>query len=76
MYELFVSETCPYSIKVMEYFKENDIPYRKKAVSSPEIMEELIRLGGIEQVPFLYNPEDGTRMYESDEIIEYAERNK
>ena len=76
MYELFVSETCPYSIKVMEYFKENGISYLKKAVSSPEIIEELIGLGGIEQVPFLYNPDDGTRMYESDKIIEYVERNK
>jgi len=76
MYELYVSETCPYSIKVINYFMANNIPFVKKVITDRAYYEELMDLGGMHQVPFLYNPDDGTKMYESDEIIEYAEKNR
>lgn len=71
MIELFILETCPHSQKVMEYMEENDIKYEKKDISKPENHEKLMELGGVDQVPFLYIPEDDVKMYESDDIIEY-----
>ena len=76
MYELYVSETCPYSIKVMEYFKAKDIPFKKKLIEDYANLEELINLGGMQQVPFLHDTAAGIKMYESDDIIEYAGKNK
>lgn len=35
--------------------------------------EELIELGGIAQVPFLVDPNTGTKMYESADIVDYLE---
>ena len=76
MYELYVSETCPYSIKVMDYFKEKNIPFKKKLIEDYANLKELMNLGGIKQVPFLHDTATGIKMYESDDIIEYAGKNK
>lgn len=72
MYELYVLETCPYSIKVMKYFDENNIPYEKKLINKPENLAKLMELGGKQQVPFLHDTDNDVKMYESDEIIEYV----
>jgi len=69
MIDLYVSETCPYCRKVMEYFDENNIEYNKKDVSYSENLERLIKIGGISQVPFMVD--GSTKMYESSDIIEY-----
>lgn len=71
MFELFVLDSCPYSIKVMNFMKENNIKYKKRVVSEPENYDLLQKLGGKSQVPFLYDEEKGLKMYESDDIIEY-----
>lgn len=76
MFELYILETCPYSRKVMDYFDENGIEYTKHDVSKQENHDELIELGGKNQVPFLYDPENDISLYESDDIIEYADNNK
>lgn len=76
MIELFILETCPHSQKVMRFLKENDIEYEKKDITFPENLEELMEIGGVQQVPFLYIPEDGIKMYESDDIIEYLKENE
>ena len=76
MYELYVSETCPYSTKVMDYLRENDIPFKKKLIDDYTNIEELTKLGGIRQVPFLHDTTAGIMMYESDDIIKYVSKNK
>lgn len=76
MIELFIMETCPYSQKVMEFAKENDIDYKKMDISKPENLDKLMELGGMRQVPFLYDPENDVTMYESDDIIEYLKENE
>ena len=69
MVDLYISETCPYCRKVMEFCKNNNIEYNKKDVSVMENYQELMQIGGKNQVPFLV---DGSiKMYESDDIIEY-----
>jgi len=71
MIELYIMETCPYSRKVMDFTKENHIEYDKKDISKQENLDELIKLGGKVQVPFLYDRENDISMYESNDIIEY-----
>lgn len=72
MFDLYVSETCPYCRKVMDYFDEQGIVYNKRSVSEPENLNMLLKLGGKAQVPFLDDIENGISMYESDDIIEYV----
>ena len=40
-------------------------------IGDPENAEALIARGGKQQVPYLIDPETGTEMYESDDIVEY-----
>ena len=72
MFDLYISETCPYCRKVMDFFEENNIKYNKKNVMEPENLNMLLKLGGKAQVPFLDDFENNIFMYESDDIIEYA----
>ena len=72
MFDLYISETCPYCRKVMDFFEENNIKYNKKNVMEPENLNMLLKLGGKAQVPFLDDFENNVSMYESDDIIEYA----
>lgn len=71
MPELFILESCPYYKKVMEFLDENSISYKKLDVSEPENYDNLQKIGGKSQVPFLYDKEKDVKMYESDDIIEY-----
>lgn len=71
MPELFILESCPYCKKVMEFLDENSISYKKLDVSEPENYDNLQKIGGKSQVPFLYDKEKDVKMYESDDIIEY-----
>ncbi len=72
MLDLYISETCPYSRKVMDYFEENHIEYNKKDISNPENLNMLLKIGGERQVPFLDDTDNKISMYESDDIIDYV----
>ncbi len=72
MLDLYILETCPYCRKVMDYFEANGIKFNKKNISDKENREELIKLGGHEQVPFLCDTSNHKCMYESDDIISYV----
>lgn len=72
MFDLYISETCPYCRKVIDFFEENNIKYNKKNVIEPENLNMLLKLGGKAQVPFLDDFEKNISMYESDDIIKYA----
>lgn len=76
MLDLYISETCPYSIKVMNYFNNHNIDYNKKDITKGENLEKLIELGGERQVPFLHDTDNDVSMYESDDIIEYVKNKK
>ncbi len=71
MFELFELERCPYCQKVMKFMDANNIKYRKHNIEDKQEEENLIRLGGKRQVPFLYDQKSGLNMYESADIIEY-----
>lgn len=73
MLDLFILETCPYCKKVMNYMKENNIKYHKFDTSNSDNALRLMSIGGIDQVPFLYNEDTNDKIYESDLIISYLE---
>ena len=64
MLELFILETCPYCLKVMEYMDKNNIEYRKIDISNEESKNALIQIGGKRQVPFLVDRDRNIQMYE------------
>ena len=76
MVELFISETCPYSIKVMDFFEANNIEYIKRDIAEPSNIKILLEKGGKSQVPFLVDREHGMSLYESEDIIDYVKRLK
>ena len=72
MLELYDFEGCPYCRKVREVLCELDLDYLVHPVAqgSPR-RQELKELGGKVQVPYLVDPNTHTRLYESEDIIDY-----
>ena len=77
MIEVYLAERCPYCVKVRVYLEQAGIAYVLKPVllgsATSPWKEELRRLGGKTQVPYLVDPERNVKMYESDDIIEYLQ---
>jgi glutathione S-transferase len=73
--ELFNMEASPYCRKVREELCELDLDYRVRNVAkkSPR-RAELVERGGKMMVPYLIDPNTGTEMYESDDIIAYLRK--
>jgi glutathione S-transferase len=73
--ELYDFEACPYCRKVREVLCELDLDYLAHPVArgSPR-RAALVRLGGKMQAPYLIDPNTGTRLYESEDIIAYLNR--
>ena len=70
--ELYDFEGCPYCRKAREVLCELDLDYLSHPVAhgSPR-RKRLVQLGGKMQVPYLIDPNTGTHLYESDEIMDY-----
>lgn len=75
MLELFSMDSCPYCVKVKDYFKTHNIKYTEHNVNDPEKAMELMKIGGKAQVPFLADREKNIYIYNSDDIIKYAKEN-
>lgn len=74
--KLYMFETCPFCRKVIreiESSNRNDIEFRD-IHKNEEYRQELISVGGKEQVPCLFI--DGKPMYESDDIIQWLRENQ
>src|SRR5215468_10659187 len=70
--ELYDFEACPYCRKVREVLSELDLDYRVHPVAQGSARRaELVRRGGKMQAPYLVDPNTGTELYESDDIICY-----
>ncbi len=70
--ELWEFEGCPYCRKVREVLCELDLDYLSRPVARGSARREtLVALGGKMQVPYLVDPNTGTKLYESDGIIRY-----
>lgn len=73
MLKLYATDYCPFCWKVRNAFKDMGIEY-EFIPSDPGTAggEELLKLGGKAQTPFLVDTERGVQMYESDDIIAYG----
>ncbi len=71
---LYHKQTCPFCIKVLHYLEQEGINVPMKNVADYDNYEELLKIGGKGQVPCLVI--DGKALYESDDIIQWFERNK
>jgi len=70
--ELYDFEGCPYCRKVREALCELDLDYLVHPVGKGSAHRAQLRaIGGTVQAPYLIDPNTGTRLYESDEIIDY-----
>ena len=72
VFELYILETCPYCRKVIDFMKERNIEHKTFDIANPENLETLMELGGVRQVPFLYDKDNEVAMYESCDIIDYV----
>lgn len=70
---LYVRTGCPYCAKVLEALKRLRVGCELRNIENPKVAEELIALGGKQQVPFLVDRERGVEMYESGDIIKYLD---
>jgi glutaredoxin 3 len=70
---LYYFQSCPFCIKVLEYMKSSNIviPMHDILVD-PEAMDQLIRIGGKQQVPCLVV--GGKALYESEDIMMWFEK--
>lgn len=66
---LYKLATCPYCQKVFRFLDKHNLELKMLDITEGTNKEDLIRLGGEEQVPALLV--DGKILYESDDIIKY-----
>lgn len=72
--KLYYMKFCPFCMKVTKYMKDNDINIEMVDIKANHANEEeLIRLGGKDQVPMLLI--DGKPLYESGDIIKWFKEN-
>lgn len=68
---LYKMEGCPFCQKVLNHLEEKNMQFKSMDISDPVNLDELLHLGGDEQVPFLVDTDHNAKMYESDDIINY-----
>lgn len=74
---IYQFETCPFCIKVRRALKRMDLNIELRDAKKQPFRDELVKGGGVLQVPCLRNvgPDGKVQwMYESDDIIAYLEK--
>lgn len=72
---LYVKNTCYFCRKVLDFAATQHIDLTTKdIISEPTGGEEIRRIGGKRQVPFLVDTQNGLSLYESDDIIDHLKR--
>ncbi len=66
---LYYRESCPFCQKVLRFMKSRGIECGMRDVLNPGVYDELIAIGGKQQVPCLVI--DGKALYESSDIVAY-----
>lgn len=71
--ELYDFEACPFCRKVREVLSELDLNYIEHTCGqgAEQKRREVEERGGQRQFPFLVDPNTGSELYESEEIIDY-----
>lgn len=70
---IYEFEACPYCKKVREAAARLDLEilFYPTPKDAPRHRQRVKDLGGKEQFPYMIDPNTGTSMYESDDIVEY-----
>lgn len=71
MITLYVKTGCQYCASVLRVVDELKVPVTLKNVADEGVSEEMMRIGGKQQEPFLIDDETETLLYESDVIEDY-----
>lgn len=71
MINLFILTNCPYCRKVIDFLEINNFEHKLLNIDEQQNYDEMMKLGGKRQVPFLFDSDNNVVMYESDDIIEY-----
>lgn len=73
MLELYDLEGCPFARKVREVMSELDLAFVSKpsGKGAKANRAQIEALGGKVSIPFLVDPNTGTQMFESEDIIDY-----
>ena len=80
MLELYQAEGCPYSEKARQKLSELGISYsihnprtHDGETRNEQTRDELLAIGGEDQIPFLVDHRREETRYESDNIVEYLD---
>jgi glutathione S-transferase len=80
MLELYQAEGCPYSEKARKKLTELGLSYvahnprsHNGETLNDQTQDELLAIGGEDQIPFLVDHRRGVTLYESDDIVEYLD---
>jgi glutathione S-transferase len=80
MLELYQAEGCPYSENAREKLSELGLSYvahnprsHDGETLNDQTHNELLVIGGEDQIPFLVDHQRGETLYESDDIVEYLD---
>ena len=71
MITLYVKTGCRYSAQALQVVDELNIPITLKNVADPGVADEMVRIGGMKQEPFMIDDETGVNLYEADAIGDY-----
>jgi glutathione S-transferase len=72
MITLYGKTGCPYTIRAIGALDAHGLSFIKKNIADPLVEEELMKLGGKHQVPYIVDGD--VCMYESNDIIDYIEK--
>lgn len=68
---LYVKEHCAFSAKALRAVEALKVPITIKYKSEPGVIDEVVEKGGKQQFPFLVDEENGVKMYECEDIVNY-----
>lgn len=74
MITLYINPACPFCMKTLETAKEVGAPLTVKDIHDAGVADELVRIGGKKQMPFMVDDEAGVSMYESADIMDYLHK--
>ncbi|EKX35174.1 hypothetical protein GUITHDRAFT_43846, partial [Guillardia theta CCMP2712] len=75
--QIYEFESCPFCRKVREAVAilDLDVEFLPCPKGGGVYRAQVQEMGGKQQFPFLVDPNTGTKMYESDDIVDYLFRN-
>lgn len=68
---LYIEKHCPYSRKVINHMKKNNIKFELRDTDEKKHEKDLFSRSGKRQVPYLVDTNAQVEMHESNDIIEY-----